>query len=236
MALKIFVIMILISLLSSGIGGIISCLIKVGNKNVVAALYEFTAGIMTSIVCFDMLPECFEISSIFLTIIGVIMGTLVIIYIEEKVSVKKYKKYNRVSLILLIAMSFHNFIEGIAIGSSYIYSVVLGTKILVSMVLHDIPESMVVGITSKVDTNRNKETIFNSIVCGIFTGIGALFGYLIGDLNSRYIAICLSIAAGSMLYIVSSDLIPNSNKISKNKKVYVVYIVGILIGAIITKI
>lgn len=235
-ALKVFLVMTIIGAFSSGIGGVISCVIKTNSKNMISALYDLTAGIMTAIVCFDMIPECFEISNLPITITGIIIGVIIIIIIEKCANKLNNSKYSRLSFMIIIAMAFHNFIEGIAIGSSYMYSFALGTTILISMILHDIPEGMVVGITSKVDIKDTKKTMLNSVLAGVFTGVGALVGYLMGGINRVYIAICLSIAAGSMLYIVSCDLIPSSKNISKNKKVYIMYIVGILIGAIITKI
>ena len=76
--------------------------------------------------------------------------------------------------------------------------------------------------------------ILDSMISGIFTGIGAMFGYMVCGINNYLIALFLSIAAGSMLYIVSAELIPSSKNTSNNRKVYLMYIVGILIGAIIT--
>jgi ZIP family zinc transporter len=47
------------------------------------------------------------------------------------------------------------------------------------------------------------KVIFYVILSGITTGVGALFGALIGSISEEVIAICLSFAAGAMLYIVS---------------------------------
>lgn len=236
MAFKIFFLMTVVGIFSSAIGGVISCIIKLNNKSIIAALFQLTGGIMTAIVSFDMLPESLEISNIFIMTLGIIIGIIIIIIVDKYSLNFKKNNYSNLSFMIMIAMSFHNFIEGIAIGSSYMHSFSLGTTILISMILHDIPEGMVVGITSKVDINNNKKTVMNSIISGFFTGLGALFGYLISGINTIFIAICLSIAAGSMLYIVSCDLIPSSKKFSESKKVYIMYIVGMLLGVFITKI
>ena len=45
--------------------------------------------------------------------------------------------------------------------------------------------------------------IFYVILSGITTGIGAFLGALIGSISKVVISICLSFAAGAMLYIVS---------------------------------
>ena len=45
--------------------------------------------------------------------------------------------------------------------------------------------------------------IFYVILSGVTTGIGAFFGAIIGSISEQVISMCLSFAAGAMLYIVS---------------------------------
>ena len=47
------------------------------------------------------------------------------------------------------------------------------------------------------------KVIFYVILSGVTTGIGAFFGVIIGSISEQVISICLSFAAGAMLYIVS---------------------------------
>ena len=57
-----------------------------------------------------------------------------------------------------------------------------------------------------------------TFLSGVTTGIGAFFGALVGNISTGMIGICLAFAAGAMLYIVSGELIPESNKISDDIK------------------
>ena len=61
------------------------------------------------------------------------------------------------------------------------------------------------------------KVIFYVILSGITTGIGAFFGAIIGSISKTIISINLSFAAGAMLYIVSGELIPESNKLYKGR-------------------
>ena len=47
------------------------------------------------------------------------------------------------------------------------------------------------------------KVIIYVILSGITTGIGAFFGAIIGSISQQVISMCLSFAAGAMLYIVS---------------------------------
>ncbi len=47
------------------------------------------------------------------------------------------------------------------------------------------------------------KVVFLVVMSGITTGIGALVGAIIGGISESIISICLSFAAGAMLYIIS---------------------------------
>ncbi len=242
MFLNNIIVMCIICTLSSAIGGIIASIIKIKNKEILAVLLEITAGIMTGIVCFDMILEVLRMSSVFFTIFGVIIGVAIIYLIDayvEKNQLKNKKggkKSFSIAIMIMISMSFHNFIEGLAIGSSFIYSFSLGITLLISIILHDIPEGIVVGISYKSEGKSVKSVIFNSTISGAVTCIGIVIGQIVGNVNDILIALLLSIAAGAMLYIVSCELIPSANLISKRKKIHIAYIIGILISIFIINI
>lgn len=80
------------------------------------------------------------------------------------------------------------------------------------------------------------KVIFYVILSGITTGIGAFFGALIGTISSKVIAICLSFAAGAMLYIVSGELLPESNKLYKGRTSSIGNILGFILGILATTI
>ena len=79
------------------------------------------------------------------------------------------------------------------------------------------------------------KVIFYVILSGITTGIGAFFGAIVGSISNAIIAICLSFAAGAMLYIVSGELIPESNKLYKGRMSAVGNMIGFIIGIFATQ-
>ena len=81
---------------------------------------------------------------------------------------------------------------------------------------------------------KARKVIFYVILSGITTGIGAFFGALIGTISEKLIAICLSFAAGAMLYIVSGELIPESNKLYKGRMNSIGNILGFILGIFTT--
>ena len=77
---------------------------------------------------------------------------------------------------------------------------------------------------------KASRVIFYVILSGVTTGIGAFFGALIGGISQKVIAMCLGYAAGAMIYIVSGELIPESNKLYQGKITAIGNIIGLLLG------
>lgn len=244
-ALKTMFIMSILGGISSGIGGILGGVFKIKDNKILAMLYEITAGMMTGIVCFDMLPESFAIINVWWGLFGFIMGVGAIYLLETIISYMKYHKkkkiqkghtYSTMSLVIMLSMAIHNMIEGLAIGSGMVYSISLGTSILLSILLHDIPEGMVVGVANQTEKTSFLSLVSNCVFVGMSVGIGSFIGELVGGISEKYVSLCLSLAAGAMLYIVACDLIPSSKKLSQRRVVSLIYIVGIILGIVITKI
>ena len=68
------------------------------------------------------------------------------------------------------------------------------------------------------------------ILSGIATGLGALIGAVIGNISEQIIAVCLAFAAGAMLYIVSGELIPESNKLYQGRISAIGNMLGFIVG------
>lgn len=79
---------------------------------------------------------------------------------------------------------------------------------------------------------RPSKVIFYTLLSGLTTGIGALFGAMLGTVSEQLISMCLAFAAGAMLYIVSGELIPESNKIYRGRIASVGNIIGFILGIV----
>ena len=193
------------------LGGIIGVVIKQHSNKFLSFILAFASGLMMAVICFDLLPEALGISNIVNVIIGTIFGIVVMIFcdllVERKFSINQKFKYNnsllKTGIIVSIGLAIHNFPEGLAIGSGFEASLKLGLSLAIAICLHDIPEGISMSVPMKNGGMKISKVIFYVILSGITTGIGAFFGALVGSISEEIIAICLSFAAGAMLYIVS---------------------------------
>lgn len=194
------------------LGGIIGVVIKKHSNKFLSFILAFASGLMMSVICFDLLPEALGISNIVNVIIGTIIGIVSMIFcdilVEKEFSVNSKTKgmennLLKTGIIVSIGLAIHNFPEGLAIGSGFEASLKLGLSLAIAICLHDIPEGISMAVPMKNGGMKISKVIFYVILSGITTGIGAFFGAIIGSISQVVISICLSFAAGAMLYIVS---------------------------------
>ena len=223
------------------IGGIIGVSLKRNSNKFLSFILSFASGLMLAIVCFDLIPEAIEISSILYVLIGIVFGIIIMVWcdilVQKKLNTNIVNKKSEKGLLITgiivsIGLALHNFPEGLAIGSGFEASLTLGYSLAIAICLHDIPEGISMAIPMKNGGLSAVKVIFYVVLSGITTGIGAFFGALVGGIAQGIIAMCLSFAAGAMLYIVSGELVPESNKLYNGRMSAIGNIAGFLIGMI----
>lgn len=224
------------------LGGIIGVCLKNTSNKFLSFILSFASGLMLSIVCFDLIPESMELTSISNTVLGVIVGVICMmicdVIVNRKFSINSGdSKSNllKTGIIVSIGLAIHNFPEGLAIGSGFEASITLGYSLALAICLHDIPEGIAMGVPMKNGGMKISKIIFYVIMSGITTGIGAFFGALVGSISETIIAMCLAFAGGAMLYIVSGELIPESNNLYKGKLPVLGNVIGFIIGMFATR-
>lgn len=193
-------------------GGLLGIFIKKNSNKFLSFILAFASGLMMAVICFDLIPESLEITNITYSLLGIIIGIIVMFFcdllVEKKFNKNIELKENKNSLlktglIVSIGLAIHNFPEGLAIGSGFEASTKLGLGLAIAICMHDIPEGLSMSIPMKNGGMKPSKVIFYVILSGIVTGIGAFIGAIVGSISEQIIAMCLSFAAGAMLYIVS---------------------------------
>ena len=192
---------------------------------------------MISVICFDLIPEALNITSISITICGILFGIFIMIicnkFIENLSQSKNSLKLNsmlKTGIIIAIGLSIHNFPEGLAIGAGIESSTHLGFKLAIAIALHDVPEGLSISLPLKTCGVSKLKAIMLTAFSGLTTGLGALLGAIIGTISETLIGMSLAFAAGAMLYIVSCELIPESKRIYTGRFSSLGNIFGIICG------
>jgi len=140
-------------------------------------------------------------------------------------------------VVMASAIALHNVPEGMTIGASYASNNgVMGRSALVLAVLiglHNIPEGMAVSVPLISGGMRKWKAVLMTALSGAPTMIGALLGFLLGDIGALGLALSLGFASGAMLYVVFGEILPQSILMYHSKLPAFSAIAGILVGLFI---
>ena len=140
-------------------------------------------------------------------------------------------------IVMASAIALHNVPEGMTIGASYASNDgVMGRAALVLAVLiglHNIPEGMAVSVPLISGGMPKWKAVLITASTGIPTILGALLGYLLGEIGPMGLTMSLGFASGAMLYVVFGEILPQSILMYHSKLPAFSTIVGILAGMLI---
>ena len=152
------------------------------------------------------------------------------------------RKDNKLALlvagvVMACAIALHNIPEGMTIGASYAHNDgVMGSSALVLAVLiglHNIPEGMAVSVPLIGGGMHKAKAVFMTALSGVPTILGALIGYMIGDMSLLGLALSLGFASGAMLYVVFGEILPQAILMYRSKLPAFSVIVGMFVGLFI---
>ena len=140
-------------------------------------------------------------------------------------------------IVMAGAIALHNVPEGMTIGASYASNNgVMGSAALVLAVLiglHNIPEGMAVSVPLISGGMSKAKAVLITASTGIPTILGALLGYVLGEIGPMGLTLSLGFASGAMLYVVFGEILPQSILIYHSKLPAFSTIAGILLGMLI---
>ena len=140
-------------------------------------------------------------------------------------------------IVMASAIALHNVPEGMTIGASYASNEgALGNAALVLAVLiglHNIPEGMAVSVPLISGGMARWKAVLITASTGIPTILGALLGYVLGEIGPMGLTLSLGFASGAMLYVVFGEILPQSYRMYHSKRPAFSAIAGILAGLLI---
>lgn len=211
----------------TGLGGILALFLGRG-KRVQSLLLSITAGIMLAIVCFELIPHSLNEINVLPVCIAVIIGATAIFFLETFFSGKN--EGGRTLFLVALAIALHNIPEGLALGSGSETETFSALSFLIG--LHNIPEGMAVSLPY-IQNSKKFRGVLYSFLSGFPTVIGAVCGVLFTGISPIAGALSLCFAAGAMIYVVFSELIPQSNDLFKDKFSGIILTIGIILGLIV---
>lgn len=142
------------------------------------------------------------------------------------------KKTLRTGVVMFLAITFHNFPEGMAIGASGMAETSVGVLVALIIALHDVPEGMVISAPLSSGGVKAWKAIALTFLAGASTVLGAVAGVLLGGISELATGICMGVAGGAMIYVTFLEIFPEATDMNGGKLPAVSSIAGIICSAV----
>lgn len=220
------------------VGIIFTFIKKKSISSIVKYLVSLSAGTLLGGAFFHLLPEAIEQSttqqSLFTFVIAYVIFLLFEIFLdwhhchdgdcEESI--------HSVGYLNLFAEVIHNFIDGFVMAAAFVISPVIGVSATLAIMLHEIPQELGdFGILVHAGFSKSRALFLNLIV-GLFAVVGGIVGYAFSSTFSGILPYFLAFAAGSFVYISTSDLIPeikNHKDVKQTLILLAIFLSGIIL-------
>ncbi|MBR6677693.1 MAG: ZIP family metal transporter [Oscillospiraceae bacterium] len=221
--------MVLLTALGVGGATIFGSLIGFAFKNISHKFSDivlsFAAGVMLSAAIIGLILPSLEYGGegkLLVTIAGIFAGAVCLNIIDKVVphlhrlvgsDIEDHRSTNLDKVLLFVAaIAIHNLPEGIAAGVSFgTEDVSQALMIAFGIALQNIPEGMVIIGPMLAAGVPPRKTFACAMVTGLIEVAGTLIGYWAVNIASAILPFALAFAGGTMLYVISDEMIPETH-------------------------
>ncbi|MBE6614922.1 MAG: ZIP family metal transporter [Ruminococcaceae bacterium] len=221
--------MVLLTALGVGgatvIGSLIGFLCKGLSHRFSDIVLSFAAGVMLSAAVLGLILPSLEYGGTYgllITLVGIFAGAFCLNLIDKLVphlhklvgaDIEAHNNANLSKVLLFVtAIAIHNLPEGIAAGVGFGSGNVSQALLIAGgIALQNIPEGMVIIGPMLAAGVSPKKTFVCAMITGLVEVAGTLIGYFAVTLASAILPFALAFAGGTMLYVVSDEMIPETH-------------------------
>ena len=207
------------------IGAVIGFLFKKLSHTFSDIVLSFAAGVMLSAAVIGLIIPSVEYGGKFgllITVAGIFAGAICLNLIDRLVphlhkmagvDSETHTNGNLSKVLLFVsAIAIHNLPEGIAAGVGFGSGDTTQALIIAGgIALQNIPEGMVIIAPMLAAGVKPSRTLVLAILTGVVEIIGTLIGYFAVNIASAILPFALAFAGGTMLYVISDEMIPETH-------------------------
>ena len=190
----------------------------------------FAAGVMLAAAVLGLIVPSLEYGGeygLLFTVSGIFAGALCLNVIDKVVphlhkivggTEDSDSAQLRKVLLFVTAIAIHNLPEGIAAGVGFgSGNDTRAIIVALGIALQNIPEGMVIIGPMLAAGIKPGRTFFCAMLTGLVEVAGALLGYFAVSIASAILPFALAFAGGTMLYVISADMIPETHAHGNHK-------------------
>ena len=206
-------------------GSIIGFIFKNISHKFSDIVLSFAAGVMLSAAILGLILPAVEYGGdwgLVITIAGIFTGAVCLNLIDKlvphlhKMVGPDIEAHNNADLnkvlLFVTAIAIHNLPEGIAAGVSFgAEDTTQALMIAGGIALQNIPEGMVIIGPMLASGVSPRKTFLCAMATGLVEVVGCLLGYFAVSVASAILPFALAFAGGTMLYVISDEMIPETH-------------------------
>ena len=231
----------LAGVVGTGLGGLIGAMLQKDSNRTVSLLLSFAGGVMLSVVCMDLAIEALEANMGVYTVIAAIAIGVAVTYVLNYIIDQKTnpevphidQNHPKTADDLNELIHSDHLAQHYANHDNKMALFVAGVVMACAIALHNVPEGMAVSVPLISGGMAKWKAVLITASSGIPTMMGALLGYLLGEIGPLGLTLSLGFASGAMLYVVFGEILPQSILMYHSKAPAFSTIVGMLVGMLI---
>ena len=212
---------------STVLGALLGFIFKKISHTFSDIVLSFAAGVMLAAAVIGLILPSIEYGGEFgliITIAGIFVGAVCLNLVDKLVphlhkiagvDLEEHGQSNQSLgkvLLFVMAIAIHNLPEGIAAGVGFGSDNTAQALIIAGgIALQNIPEGMVIIGPMLAAGVKPKRTFIIAMATGLVEVVGTLIGYFAVSIASAVLPFALAFAGGTMLYVISDEMIPETH-------------------------
>ncbi len=223
--------------LATGVGALPALAVREVSRRVLNVMLGFAAGVMLAATSFSLIIPAIEIGGVWITVAGLAVGALALDIVDRTVphfhTVKGREGPSsamRKVWLFVLAITIHNFPEGLAVGVGFGGGdVAAGTALAIGIGLQNMPEGLAVALPLLREGYSRWAALGIALATGLVEPLGGLLGAGIVSVARPFLPFGLAFAAGAMLFVIADEIIPETHSQGNERLATFGLIVGFLV-------
>lgn len=111
---------------------------------------------------------------------------------------------------LVFAVTLHNLPEGMSVGAAYSGASLSSIALALGIAIQNFPEGAIISMPLAAEGKSRGKAFLYGVLSGAVEPVGALLTIILASTFRPLLSSILSFAAGAMIYVVTEELIPES--------------------------
>ncbi|HHY27841.1 MAG TPA: ZIP family metal transporter [Desulfitobacterium dehalogenans] len=225
-----------------GLGGMVAFGLGKYFEKISGVILACAAGIIFSLLAFELLPESIETGGFIATGIGIILGAMLILRLEHffhKVVIvadtPRKSMFIRSGILLAIGVAIHNLPVGFAMGSGLANNGKIGLDLAITMLFHNFPEGFAISLPLALSRLSPISVPVISGIVALPAAFGSFLGSSLGIVSMVTLSVFFGIAIGTIFLVTWQEILRHAIRSTRKTHLLPSLVTGLMLGILFTR-